>query len=82
MNLESIRTQPQTQTSDEARGAIEAPSLEKFLDPRERAVAEELVGAVLEVHGEGLARMLELVGEETAKELADDPDRGQRAAHP
>ena len=50
--------------------------LETFLDPRERAVAEELVGAVLEVHGEGLARMLELVGEEKAKELADDPTVG------
>lgn len=48
--------------------------LEKFVDPRERAVAEELVGAVLQVHGEGLARMLELVGEEKARELADDPD--------
>ena len=50
--------------------------LETFLDPRERAVAEELVGAVLQVHGEGLARMLELVGEEQAKELADDPTVG------
>ena len=51
-------------------------ALEKFVDPREREVAEELVSAVLEVHGQGLARMLELVGEEQAKELASDPTVG------
>ncbi len=31
---------------------------------------------MLQVHGEGLARLLEIVGEETAKELAEDPDVG------
>jgi len=50
--------------------------LEKFVDPREREVAEELVSAVLQVHGEGLARVLEIAGEETARKLADDPDVG------
>ena len=40
--------------------------------PRRAGLAEQLVGAVLELHGEGLAQVLEIVDEDTARALADD----------
>ena len=46
--------------------------LEALPDAYARGVAEELIGALLEFHGEGLARALELVGEEAAGKLAED----------
>ena len=57
----------------EARVERLQAELEEVADPRARAVAEELLSAVLELHGEGLERMLELVGEDAAQALADDP---------
>jgi len=47
-------------------------AVEEIPDPRARAVAEELFGAVLELYGDGLARVLDLVDERTARALADD----------
>lgn len=46
--------------------------LEAHPDAAARGLAEELVGAVLEVHGEGLAQILSIVEEDTARALADD----------
>jgi Fe-S cluster biogenesis protein NfuA/nitrite reductase/ring-hydroxylating ferredoxin subunit len=46
--------------------------LDAHPDAAARGLAEQLVGAVLELHGEGLAQILELVGEDTARALADD----------
>ena len=61
----------------EARVERLQAELEEVADPRARAVAEELLGAVLELHGEGLERALEVVGEDVAKELAGDPTVGR-----
>ncbi|MBC6461882.1 NifU family protein [Actinomadura sp. HBU206391] len=41
-------------------------------DPADRNRAEELVSALIEVYGGGLARILEMVGDGTARELAGD----------
>jgi Fe-S cluster biogenesis protein NfuA len=41
-------------------------------DPADRDRAEELVTALIEVYGPGLARILEMVGTDTARELAGD----------
>jgi Fe-S cluster biogenesis protein NfuA len=41
-------------------------------DPADRDRAEELVTALIEVYGAGLARILERVGDETARTLAED----------
>jgi Fe-S cluster biogenesis protein NfuA/nitrite reductase/ring-hydroxylating ferredoxin subunit len=46
--------------------------LEGVTDAFARGIAEQLVAAVLELHGEGLERILELVGEDSARALADD----------
>jgi Fe-S cluster biogenesis protein NfuA len=40
--------------------------------PADRDRAEELVSALLEVYGSGLARILDVVGDETARTLAAD----------
>ena len=47
--------------------------LDAIPDPRSRDTAEQLLAAVLELHGEGLTKVLDLVDEDTAKRLADDP---------
>jgi Fe-S cluster biogenesis protein NfuA/nitrite reductase/ring-hydroxylating ferredoxin subunit len=54
-----------TEPSDDllARIAEVSEELEKLTDPRARAVAEELMAATLELHGRGLARMMELIDE-------------------
>jgi Fe-S cluster biogenesis protein NfuA/nitrite reductase/ring-hydroxylating ferredoxin subunit len=46
-----------------ARIAELSEELETVTDPRARAVAEELMAATLELHGRGLARVMELVDE-------------------
>jgi Fe-S cluster biogenesis protein NfuA/nitrite reductase/ring-hydroxylating ferredoxin subunit len=46
--------------------------LETFPDVRARQTAEELVAAILEMYGEGLARAMELVGEEGRQALCED----------
>lgn len=46
--------------------------LAEIEDPADRDRAEELVSAVIKVYGAGLARILELAGEETARTLAAD----------
>jgi len=43
-----------------------------FLRPADRDRAEELVTALIEVYGAGLARILEMVGDDTARTLAGD----------
>jgi Fe-S cluster biogenesis protein NfuA/nitrite reductase/ring-hydroxylating ferredoxin subunit len=50
---------------EDLEGRIEwlTAELEALPDPRARGLAEELVSAVLELHGEGLGRVLELVDE-------------------
>ncbi len=50
---------------EDLEGRIEwlTAELEALPDPRARSVAEELLSAVLELHGEGLERVLELVDE-------------------
>ena len=50
---------------EDLEGRIEwlTAELEALPDPRARGLAEELLSAVLELHGEGLERMLELVDE-------------------
>jgi Fe-S cluster biogenesis protein NfuA/nitrite reductase/ring-hydroxylating ferredoxin subunit len=54
-----------TERSDDllARIAELSEELEKVTDPRARAVAEELMAATLEMHGRGLARVMELIDE-------------------
>jgi len=47
-------------------------ALDELPDPYARSVAEELIGALMELHGEGLSRMLELVGDEGAVQLSED----------
>src|SRR5437764_5298827 len=42
----------------------------EFTDPRARATAEELVQALLDMYGEGLARLLEITAETEASGLA------------
>jgi Fe-S cluster biogenesis protein NfuA/nitrite reductase/ring-hydroxylating ferredoxin subunit len=46
--------------------------LERVEDPHARRLAEELAAAVLELHGEGLERMLEALDDEARGRLADD----------
>jgi Fe-S cluster biogenesis protein NfuA/nitrite reductase/ring-hydroxylating ferredoxin subunit len=46
--------------------------LESITDPGARAIAEQLMAALLELYGEGLERILALVGDEAAREFADD----------
>jgi Fe-S cluster biogenesis protein NfuA/nitrite reductase/ring-hydroxylating ferredoxin subunit len=46
--------------------------LERVQDPHARGVAEQLIGAVLELHGEGLERMLEALDDDTRRRLSDD----------
>jgi Fe-S cluster biogenesis protein NfuA len=46
--------------------------LEGIVDPGARAIAEQLMAALLELYGEGLERILALIGEDSAKQLADD----------
>ena len=46
--------------------------LDAHPDAGARAIAEQLLGAVLELHGEGLAQVLSIVNEDTARALADD----------
>ena len=47
--------------------------VESAADPGTRAGVRELVSAILEYHGAGLARMLEIAGEATTREFARDP---------
>jgi Fe-S cluster biogenesis protein NfuA/nitrite reductase/ring-hydroxylating ferredoxin subunit len=42
-------------------------------DPRAAAIAEDLVGSLVQLYGAGLARVMELVDTGTAATLADDP---------
>jgi len=46
--------------------------LEGVTDPGARAIAEQLMAALLELYGEGLERILELIGDDAARALADD----------
>jgi Fe-S cluster biogenesis protein NfuA/nitrite reductase/ring-hydroxylating ferredoxin subunit len=46
--------------------------LETFPDVRARQTSEELVAAILEMYGEGLARVMELVGEDGRQALCED----------
>jgi Fe-S cluster biogenesis protein NfuA/nitrite reductase/ring-hydroxylating ferredoxin subunit len=46
--------------------------LERVQDRHARSVAEQLMATVLELHGEGLERMLEAVDEDTRKRMAED----------
>ncbi len=46
--------------------------LERVPDPEARAVGEQLVAAVIDMHGEGLERTLEAVPAEARRELAKD----------
>src|SRR5690349_1915909 len=47
--------------------------VEASADPSTKAGVRELLGALLEYHGTGLGRILELVGESDTRELARDP---------
>ena len=47
--------------------------IESSADPSTKAGVRELLGALLEYHGAGLGRILELVGEGDTRELARDP---------
>ncbi len=47
--------------------------IESSADPGTRAGVRELVEALLEYHGAGLGRILELAGESAAREFARDP---------
>jgi Fe-S cluster biogenesis protein NfuA/nitrite reductase/ring-hydroxylating ferredoxin subunit len=47
--------------------------LEQIRDPAGRRIAEELSAAVVELHGEGMRRLLEAVPQEERLRLADDP---------
>jgi Fe-S cluster biogenesis protein NfuA/nitrite reductase/ring-hydroxylating ferredoxin subunit len=59
-------------TGEELNARIERLSaeLERIEDPRARRVAEQLTGAILELHGEGLARVMDA--------LADDDEARER----
>ena len=46
--------------------------LERVSDPQARAVGEQLVAAVIDMHGEGLGRMLEAMEPDARRELASD----------
>ncbi len=46
--------------------------LEQVSDPQARAVGEQLVAAVIDMHGEGLGRMLEAMDPDARRELARD----------
>jgi len=47
-------------------------ALEGIVDPGARVIAEQLMAALLELYGEGLERILELVGDDAGRALADD----------
>lgn len=47
--------------------------LESTADPGTRAGLRELVAAILEYHGAGLGRMVEIAGEAVTREFARDP---------
>jgi hypothetical protein len=47
--------------------------IESSADPGTRAGVRELVEAILEYHGAGLGRILEIAGESGAREFARDP---------
>jgi Fe-S cluster biogenesis protein NfuA/nitrite reductase/ring-hydroxylating ferredoxin subunit len=47
--------------------------LEVVPDPGARALAEELSAAIVQMYGAGLERIIELVGEDAALALAEDP---------
>ena len=47
--------------------------IESTADPGTRAAVRDLVTAVLEYHGGGLARMVEIAGEGVTREFARDP---------
>jgi Fe-S cluster biogenesis protein NfuA/nitrite reductase/ring-hydroxylating ferredoxin subunit len=42
-------------------------------DPRAAAIAEDLVGSLVQLYGAGLARVMDLVGADARAALADDP---------
>ncbi|MBA2504678.1 MAG: NifU family protein [Thermoleophilaceae bacterium] len=70
-------TMPAAQAPPPDEGLVErverlTAAVEQIPDPRARAVAEELFGAVLELYGEGLERVMELVDEHTARAMAGD----------
>jgi Fe-S cluster biogenesis protein NfuA/nitrite reductase/ring-hydroxylating ferredoxin subunit len=46
--------------------------LETITDSGARAIAEQLMAALLELYGEGLERILQLIGDDNARALADD----------
>jgi Fe-S cluster biogenesis protein NfuA/nitrite reductase/ring-hydroxylating ferredoxin subunit len=46
--------------------------LENITDAGARAIAEQLMAALLELYGKGLERILALIGEESARALVDD----------
>ena len=46
--------------------------LDRVQDPHARAVAEQLTAAVLELHGDGLERILEAIDEDARKRVAED----------
>jgi Fe-S cluster biogenesis protein NfuA len=56
----------------EEAGARVERLLAEIDDPADRERAEELVTALIEVYGAGLTRILEMVGNDTARELAAD----------
>lgn len=56
----------------EARVERLSEQLETVPEPG-RTVAEELLAAVLQLHGEGLSRIRELIDDEAAQRLVDDP---------
>ncbi|MCW2945215.1 MAG: hypothetical protein JWR24_1932 [Actinoallomurus sp.] len=53
-------------------GARVEQLLAEIDDPADRDRAEELVSSLIQVYGAGLARILEMVGNETARTLAGD----------
>lgn len=46
--------------------------MEGIADPGARMIAEQLMAALLELYGEGLERILELIGDDAGRALADD----------
>ena len=52
---------------------VEALLAQLRADPRAADVAEDLVRCLIDLYGAGLARIAELVGPDTLRELADDP---------
>ena len=52
---------------------VEALLAQLRTDPRPADVAEDIVRCLIDLYGAGLARIAELVGPDTLRELADDP---------